>query len=64
MSQRQIPIEVIMRAVSALKAVKDMPVGITASHSTWAAVMRSHNELQMYLERLTKGIQVEVSTPA
>ncbi len=59
-----IPIGVLMRAVSALKGVKDAPTGQPIQTSAWAAAMRSHNELALQLELLIAHQTAAVEMPA
>ncbi len=57
-----IPFAVLLRATAALRAAKDAPTGTHLSVSTWAEVMRSHNEMRYHLERLLESQEAPVAT--
>lgn len=59
-----IPVSVLIRAISALKAAKDSPVSAPISHSTWAAALHAHSELTMHVEILVKDLLAVVDVPA
>ena len=56
-----IPLAVLVRAASALKAAKHSPVGLPLATTAWAEVNRSHGELDYHLEKLLAGQEVELS---
>ena len=56
-----IPLPVLVRAVSALKAAKDAPSDKLMAYDTWMEVMKSHNELSYAVHKLLAERQAPVS---
>lgn len=59
-----IPLNILVEARSALKAVKDLPVSASVPHHVWAAVDHVHNELHVHVELLLKHQTARVNLVA
>jgi hypothetical protein len=55
-----IPLEVLVRAAAALKAVKNSPIGGLPSE-TWSEVLHAHSALQYHLTMLMRDQAITVA---
>lgn len=61
MTAPSIPLDVLVRAVAALKGAKAAPVNGPISHETWADVVQAHSALAFHVERLLANNRIEVA---
>ena len=56
-----IPINVLLRAQTALQMAKASPTGSAMPVSTWMMVMKSHAEMEYHLTRVLTPMQIAIT---